>query len=162
MKSKKKKDEKQEIILALPDFINQLLLMMNSGMVLQEAMTKVATNYMNKECEKNIFEIEFTKIYENTEKTGGDFIANFCKFGRESRVKELSRIARILADGCDKGIDVWTRLADEGEELWAERKRIALEKIKLSESQMSFPLAIMLIALIIVTAAPAMLQMYIN
>ena len=57
---------------------------------------------------------------------------------------------------------MWDKLADEGENLWAERKRIAMEKIRLSESKMSFPLGLLLIALILITAAPAMLQMYIN
>lgn len=57
---------------------------------------------------------------------------------------------------------MWDRLAEEGERLWEERRRRAMEKIKIAESKMSFPLGIMLIALIIITAAPAMLQMYIN
>lgn len=59
-------------------------------------------------------------------------------------------------------MDLWDKLADEGEQLWRERKRTALEKIRLSESKMSFPLALLLIALILITAAPAMLQMYID
>ncbi len=36
-----------------------------------------------------------------------------------------------------------------------------MERIKLSESKMSFPLGLLLTALILITAAPAMLQMYI-
>ena len=42
-----------------------------------------------------------------------------------------------------------------------QRKRAAMERIKLSESKMSFPLGLLLTALILITAAPAMLQMYI-
>ena len=59
------------------------------------------------------------------------------------------------------GADIWDKLARESEELWAERKRAAMERIKLSESKMSFPLGLLLTALILITAAPAMLQMYI-
>ena len=44
------------------------------------------------------------------------------------------------------------------EDLWAERKRICMEKIKVSETKMSFPLGIMLISLILMTSAPALMQ----
>ena len=57
---------------------------------------------------------------------------------------------------------MWNRLADEGEELWAERKRIAMERIRIAESKMSFPLGLILMGLVIITAAPAMMQMYID
>ena len=87
---------------------------------------------------------------------------SFCRFGNESKVKELSRVARILADGDARGTDMWNRLADEGEELWAERKRIAMERIRIAESKMSFPLGLILMGLVIITAAPAMMQMYID
>ena len=77
-------------------------------------------------------------------------------------MKEFSRVSGILLDSRDRGTQMWDRLAEEGERLWEERRIRAMEKIKIAESKMSFPLGIMLIALIIITAAPAMLQMYIN
>lgn len=166
MKYKRKKQEeraREEILLALPSFINRLLLMLNSGMVLQEAMAGIALNYKaDPSSEKNSFASSFVQIYEASEKTGENFLKNFCKFGKESRIKELSRVARIIAEGEQKGVDLWDKLADEGEDLWEERKRAALEKIRIAESKMSFPLGLLLMALILITAAPAMLQMYIN
>lgn len=161
----RKKEEKarEEMLMALPTFINRLLLMLNSGMVLQEAMVGIALNYKAAAAyETNGFALSFVEIYESSEKTGENFLKNFCRFGRESHVKELARVAKIIADGDKKGIDLWDKLADEGENLWEERKRIALEKIRIAESKMSFPLGILLMALILITAAPAMLQMYIN
>ena len=58
----------------------------------------------------------------------------------------------------NRGTDLWDKLAEQSEMLWEERKRAAMRKIRLSESKMSFPLGILLIALIVITAAPAMLQ----
>ena len=129
LNSKEKKNlemRREDIIMSVPTFINQLLLLLSSGMVLQEAL----------------------KI--------------FCNFGKESQVKELSRLARILQDSRERGTQLWDKLAKEGENLWAERRRRATEKIRLVDSKMSFPLGLMMLALIIITAAPAMLQMYIN
>ena len=149
--------------MALPAFINQLLLMLNSGMVLQEAMERVALNYELKDADgQNSFILAYTKIYRDCRKSGENFMKSFCRFGNESTVKELSRVARILADGDARGTDMWNRLADEGEELWAERKRIAMERIRIAESKMSFPLGLILMGLVIITAAPAMMQMYID
>lgn len=161
----KKKEEKRrsDIIYALPSFINQLLLLLNSGMVLQEAMIYIAVSYKNMdENHYNVFIISYIKIYDDFLKTGESILKGFYRFGKDSRVKELSRVAGIIADSGQRGTELWDRLAAEGENLWAERKHIALEKIRLSESKMSFPLGLLLIALILITAAPAMLQMYIN
>ena len=125
------------MISSLPSFINQILLLLNSGMVLQEAMIYIAVNYKKLDRERqDTFILEYIRVYDDSMKTGESIIKGFYRLGRDSR--------------------------DEGEQLWRERKRTALEKIRLSESKMSFPLALLLIALILVTAAPAMLQMYID
>ena len=82
----------------------------------------------------------------------------FYQFGRRSQVKELIRVSGIMMENMDKGNDLWDKLAEEGELLWQERKRLALEKMRVSESKMSFPLGLLLISLVLVTAGPALLQ----
>ena len=162
MKSKKKKElekKRDEIIKTVPGFINQLLLLLNSGIVLNDAFCQIAESYGSLPPErKNYFTTQVHNIYLSGMKNGENVIVGFYKFSRLSNVKELTRIANILIENQNKGSDLWEKLADQGEFLWAERKRTALNKIRLAESKMSFPLGIMLIALIIITAAPAMLQ----
>ena len=82
----------------------------------------------------------------------------FYNFSRFSNVKELTRVAALLMENRDRGTDLWEKLAEHGDALWAERKRSVMEKIRLTESKMSFPLGMLLISLIIITAAPAMMQ----
>lgn len=160
----RKKEEKyrEKILLELPPFINQLLLLLNSGMVLQEAMVTIAIKYENKEANDNPFAKEYCNIYHISANTGKSILHTFDEYCKRSHIKELSRIGRILVDSDQKGTDLWEKLSNEGEELWRKRKQIALQKIKLSESKMSFPLGLLLFALIIITAAPAMMQMYID
>ena len=159
---RKEAQREEEIIKALPTFINQLLLLLSSGMVLQEALATVASRYgSEKTAPGNYFRLSVYELYLNCEKNGQDLLQAFCDFSRDTRVRELTRLARILMDGRRRGSDLWDKLAEEGESLWAERRRRAGEKIRLAESKMSFPLALMMIALIIITAAPALLQMYI-
>lgn len=149
--------------MAVPTFINQLLLLLSSGMVLQEAIAAIAVKYGEKDFkDKNYFTSSVYELYKTSEENGDNLIRLFCQFGKDSHVKELSRLAGVLQDSRDRGTEMWDKLANEGELMWAERRRQAAEKIKLAESKMSFPLGLMMVALIIITAAPAMLQMYIN
>jgi len=163
-KQKREEEKKKNVIQReLPTFINQILLLLNSGMVLQEALVRIAKGYGELEQDRqNYFTMTLYDLYVQSCKSGENFLLNLYVFSKEVRVKELSRVTSILLESRDKGIDIWDRLAQEGEILWENRRQRALEKIKLTESKMSFPLGLLLIALIIITAAPAMLQMYIE
>ena len=162
MKRKIKKEmekNRNEIIIALPCFINQLLLLMHSGVILTDAFSRIAASYGELEAgRQNYFTRQVHSIYLASQQNGENVIAAFCKFARTSSVKELARVAAIMSENINSGSDLWEKLADQSETLWEERKRNALSRIRLSESKMSFPLGILLMALIIVTAAPAMLQ----
>ncbi len=165
MKSEKRTAEKirrEEILKNLPTFLNQLLLLLSSGVILEEALVRIAVGYSNlDEKRKNTFTVEYVKAFENCKKTGTSMTSGLEMLGSRSKVKEFSKVTRIIAESRISGVDVWEKLAEESQQLWAERKRMAMEKIKLSESRMSFPLGLLLTALVLITAAPAMLQMYI-
>lgn len=162
MKSKIKKaieKNNNDIIMTLPGFINQLLLLMHSGVILNDAFCKIAEGYGKLDKERqNYFTNQVYHVYASSQSNGENVITAFCKFGRTSNVKELARVSAILTENRNRGSDLWEKLAEQSESLWEERKRAALGRIRISESKMSFPLGILLIALIMITAAPAMLQ----
>lgn len=157
----KREDERKhgDIIIMLPSFINQLLLLMNSGAALENSFEKIAESYEKiPDNRKTYFEVSICNIYNTGKKTGESNIVGFYKFARLSNVKELNRVAGIMMENRDKGTELWQKLAEQADALWTERKRIATEKVRLAESKMSFPLGVLLISLIIITAAPAMMQ----
>ena len=162
MKSDVKKlmeKNRADILKTLPGFINQLLLLMNSGLILQDAFCRIAENYsVMPEKQQNYFTREICRIYDDGMKNNENVIVSFYNFSRFSNVKELTRVAALLMENRDRGTDLWEKLAEHGNALWEEHKRSTMEKIRLTESKMSFPLGILLIALIIITAAPAMMQ----
>ena len=162
MKSKIKKTmekNRNDIVMTLPGFINQLLLLMNSGVILSDAFCKIAEGYGNLDKKRqNYFTNQVYNVYAASRSNGENVIYGFCKFARSSNVKELTRVSAILTENMNRGSDLWEKLAEQSEFLWEERKRAALGRIRISESKMSFPLGILLIALIMITAAPAMLQ----
>ena len=163
MKSNVKKElekQREDIIFTLPSFINQLLLLLNSGTMLDDAFMKIAKAYgMISDDKQNYFTREVYKIAEASLKNGENVIAGFYRFARFSNVKELTRVANILLENQNKGVDLWDKVAKEGEGLWDERKRLATEKIHLAETKMALPLGILLISLIIIAAAPAMMTL---
>lgn len=155
-----KQKNKEDIILTIPSFINQLLLLLNSGVVLNDAFSQIAKRYGEIDGKrKNYFTKEVYGLYEKCERSGENVITSFYYFSRRENVKELTRVAAILLEGQTKGSELWDKLAEQGEFLWEERKRVALSKIRLAESKMSFPLGFFLVSLLIMTAAPALMQL---
>ena len=104
---------------------------------------------------KNII-IEIKNQCENTSDNTINALVNKSK---ELRIRELSRLSGILENGQRKGIDLTSKLELESELLWSERKNHAEVKGRAAEVKLSFPLAILLIVLIVITAAPAMMEM---
>lgn len=162
MKSKKDKEIKkrqEEIIMSLPGFVNKLLLMMDSGLTLQDSFKRIADSYGElDEKKKNSFTRDLVEIVEKTNKTGENPIIKFNQYGRLSGVKELARVSNFLQDNQERGIDMWDKLEDMSMSLWEERKRMVMEKIKMADTKMSFPLGLMLMAMILLMTAPALLQ----
>lgn len=69
------------------------------------------------------------------------------------------RIASILRENERKGTDIIENLDYESRYLWDKRKIIAREQGKMMEMKMAYPLGLLLIVLMVVTMAPAMLEM---
>lgn len=161
MRYKKTKNDRlsRDILLELPTFINELLLLLGSGMVLQEALIVIAKNYEDAQMQENLFINDYCNLYKESKKTGRGMVQLLEHYGKKSHVKELSKVANVIADGEKKGINLWEELEGQSKTLWEERKKYAQERIRISETKMSFPLGLLLIALIIITAAPAMMQM---
>lgn len=161
--SKEKKDVKQkkeQMLKDLPSFINKLLLLLNSGLVLRDAVEEIIESYrLLPENERGYFKAELIRILDESNNTGESIISGIYKFSRYSGVKELSRISNILMESQNRGTDLWEKLKEQSDLVWEERKRLASEKIHTIDSKMSFPMGLMLIALIIITIAPAMISM---
>ncbi len=156
----KKRDEtfKMQIRNALPSFNNKLLLLLDSGLVYDDAFHKIAEDYM-----KNVRNYGFAKLIisiENENRTSNkDITMLMLKRAKELGIRDFTRITAMIADNRYKGADLREKLREESELLWNSRRLRAEEAGKRAETKLALPMAIMLIALIVVTAAPAMMQM---
>lgn len=154
------KEIREGYLQVLPSFLSQILLLMNSGMILQAAFHRIARGYEDMpEKARKPFHREICRLHQESMETGENVISLFYQFCRDSGVKEMMRAAGIMMENLEKGTDLWEKLDTESKYLWKERRRTVLEKIRIAESKMSFPLGLLLMALLLVTAGPAMLQM---
>ena len=154
------KSERRSILRGLPRFCNQLFLMMNAGLILSDAFDTITGSYSGFERnDLSFFERELAELNEATDHHRISTAEVISEYAVKHDVKEMIRIATILAENEKRGSDVIESLERESRYLWDERKVVARECGKMIDTRMSYPLGLLLIVLIVVTMAPALLNM---
>lgn len=150
---------RKEIMRSLPRFCNQLFLMMNAGMILSDAFERICLSYSSYgEDNMNTFERDLTDICSQNADHRVSTASLISEYASRHNVKELVRIAAILTENEKRGSDVVENLSRESRFLWDERKIIARESGKMIDTRMSWPLALLLMILIVITMAPALMN----
>jgi dynactin complex subunit len=98
-------------------------------------------------------------IYDTVHNTNGSMSTEFRNFAKESGIRELLRLSNIIEDNIHKGAALSEKLEAESENLWISRKKACEEKGRLSETKMTVPLMMFLMVLIVITVAPAMIEL---
>jgi len=151
---------KDSIIRELPEFINRLVLLLNAGLVLTSAFARITEG-----CEAggkegiSYFYSQLNQIGRSMRETNGSMALELQEFAARSGVRELMRVSGIISDNIDKGAGLVEKLRIESELLWMTKKKIAEGKGRLSETKLTFPLVILLLVLIMITIAPALMEM---
>jgi len=154
-----RKEIREDVIRKLPDFLNSLILLMDAGFILSQAFSYILNSYDEEKAKQSYFVSQLLNISKNINETNANLVGEFRNFALRTEVRELMRLANIMYDNIDKGTYLSEKLRSEANTLWNTRKKHAEELSTKAESKMSFPLGILLFALIIVTVAPAFLYM---
>ena len=150
-------EERRSIMRGLPRFCNQLYLMMNAGLILSDAFDTISEGCsMNKSA--GLFERDIAELREATDGHRISTAQVINEYAVKHDVKELIRIAAILTENEKRGSDVVENLERESRYLWEERKTVARECGKSIDTKMSYPLGLLLIVLIVITMAPALMN----
>ena len=156
---KEEKNAQASILLELPSFINKNILLLNGGLVLTDAFERIVTEHQKNGERGNYFYERLNEIYINSKETNIPVEAQLSDFARNSGIREFIRIAAVISDNICKGTSLTESLENESAYLWFSRKKKAEELGRLAETKMTFPLVILLVILIMITIAPAMLEM---
>lgn len=154
----KQKKVTAEIRRELPGFNNQLLLLLNSGLIFNDAFARIAAGYEAGR-RKSVLGDVVCRIRKESLETGDSLITVMGRCSKDMQIREFSRMVNVMTDNQCKGVNLTEKLESERDLLWEQRKKTAEERGKAAETKLAFPLAILLLVLIVITAAPAMLQM---
>jgi len=157
---KQKREAKESILRELPEFINKLILLLNAGLVMTTAFSKIMEDFNRVEYKKeSYFYIQLNEIYRSMEVANASLTYGLREFAVRSNLREFMRLSNIISDNLDKGAGLVEKLQNEAELLWFSRKKLAEEKGRIAETKLTLPLMILLLVLVMITVAPAMMEM---
>lgn len=158
---KKKRDleqaRKEDVKARLPSFNDELLMLIGSGLTFRDAFRRIAAGYSSKKV-KGYFEKVMIDVEKETEEGTSDIITVLTRKSDSMGIREFSRVTGMIRDNQLLGVDLVTKMRSESRMLWEERKKAAEEKGKLADTKLTVPLAILLVSLVMITAAPAIVQ----
>lgn len=150
----------------LPEFINKLVLLLNAGLVFSSAFSKIVKDYNTfysyeraEHSKKKFLYEEFAEIQKRVDQSNTSLMRELKEFAQRCGVREMVRLTAVISDNWNKGSTLAEKLEAESDLMWISRKKRAEEKGKLAETKLTFPLMILLLVLILITIAPAMLEM---
>ncbi|MBQ9931797.1 MAG: type II secretion system F family protein [Firmicutes bacterium] len=153
--------DKEWILRDYPDFVDRLLLLLNSGLVLSSAMQRLAEEGapgFSDEPPAPLYR-ELYRLQSRVRESNASFIREFQNFAAGLGIRELMRFSAILSHSMQKGSSLREKLEVERELLLNSRKTRIQEWSRQAETKMVFPLMIQLLVLIFITIMPAMMSM---
>ena len=152
--------QRESVMRQLPEFVNRLVLLLNAGLVLTSAFEKsVEESFAEDNKKDDYFYGKLREIYVLCTTTNASMHVEFRKMAKESGIRELMRVSNIISDNIRKGVELTGKLQAESELLWISRKKNCEEKGRLAETKLTLPLMIFLMVLIIITVAPALMEL---
>lgn len=154
----RRKRWEEEIRRNLPSFLDQMLLLLNCGIIFHDAFYRIEAGYAARG-RKDAFCDLLSRIKREADESGFMVITVMKSLAQEVSVREYVRMVNLLIDHQHRGVDLEDKLQAESRLLWEGRKAAAMQKGKEMETKMTFPLALLLMVLIIVTGMPALMNM---
>ena len=143
-------------------FVTRLVLLMEAGMVVSGALERMMSEYkrwhhINQR--KDYFIQQMVGIDHRVHETKGDYVKEIKGFSHRLGNPDFIRIMGIIEENKHKGTELSQKLLMETRSLWEKRKKSAIERGRVAESKLTFPLMLQIISLILVTIAPVFIEM---
>lgn len=153
----KVKKRNRDLLLAYPDFVGKMTLLLGSGLSVRQAWEKVIKNYQkhsNKGSQNELMEQLVLTYHEM--KGGVSEIVAYVNFGKRCNLRCYQHFSALLSQNIRRGGECLTKLLrDESDKAYEERKRNARKTGEEAGTKMLFPMAIMLVIVIIIIMVPA-------
>ncbi len=147
--------KRDEILSDYPEILSKLTLLVNAGMVIREAWTKVAYT-----SDKALYkEMQITS--EEMRNGGVSELDALHNFSMRCALKEIRKFASVLSQNIQKGgSELTMTLRYMNEESWEEKKHRARRKGEAANSKLMLPLMIMFIGILLMVIVPIFTNMF--
>lgn len=153
---KLRKKRLEEIETAFPDMVMQLILLLDAGLVSSAAFRRMTE--MNRGSDNALF-AELEAIQRRCDDSNLPFVRELYSFAKESGSRDLLRFASMVSESMGRGSELSGKLEREREHLWSGRLSRAKAKAAEAGTKLSVPLMLLMISLVIISAAPALMVM---
>jgi pilus assembly protein TadC len=155
------KEARASVTSDYPSFVNKLILLLNAGMVISSAISKIADDYraQKREDTDRYFYNELCGMEDRIRSSNSMLATEFSELANRTQSREVMRFSSVLSGSLDTGSSLAESLDRESNLLWEMRKKSAEEKGRIAESKLTFPMVLQLLAIILITVAPAVIQM---
>lgn len=159
---RKVKERQEEILKALPGFINKFVLLMNGGMSFSRAWEKITHDYcknIDRGSKKNILYEEMIITLEDIQK-GISEIKAYEAFGHRCKIPEVLRFTAIIIQNIKKGSYLlMNAMEQQSKEALIMREDIAKKKGEKASTKLVIPMSIMFLSILIIVIAPALISL---
>ncbi len=146
--------KRDEILSDYPEVLSKLTLLVNAGMVIREAWTKVA--YTSDRAMYKEMQITSEEMHN-----GISDMDAFHNFAQRCSVKEIKKFASVLSQNIQKGgSELALSLRAMNAESWEEKKHRAKRKGETAGSKLMMPLMIMFVGILLMVIVPIFTNMF--
>ena len=144
----------EEILSDYPEVLSKLTLLINAGMIVREAWTKVAYT-----CDRALYkEMQITSEEMCNGVAELDALYNF---SQRCTVKELKKFSSILSQNLQKGgTELAYNLRSMNEESWEQKKHNAKRKGETAGAKLMIPTMIMFVGILLMVVVPIFTNMF--
>ena len=155
--AKKKMERRRKAFeLQIPDMSLQMILLLNAGLVVESAFAELLSR--GSADDGPLYTI-FRDLKALSRAKNTSFVTELYCYARKAASADLMRFATLVYEHAGRGSSLADKLEREREMQSSGRMSAARAKVRQAETRLCFPLILLLIALIIITALPSFMSM---
>ena len=149
----KEKDRKNQILMELPEVVNKIILLVNAGETVQQAIVRCVE--LKQDSESPLY-LEL-KVAVNKLTSNEPFPNVLNEFSKKCSLQEVSIFTTtVLLNYRKGGQDLILSLRELSHTLWEKRKNVSKTKGEEASSKLVFPLILIFVAVMIIVGYPAL------
>ena len=146
-------ERRDELLADMPPMLSKLTLLVNSGMIVREAWSKVAYGG-----ERQLYrEMQMTVQEMNN---GLSDLEAYRNFAERCGIKEIRRFSSTMIQNLQKGnAEISFFLKEMSDEMWEEKKHLVKRKGEAANSKLLLPIGMIFIGILVMIMVPAFVNM---